>query len=151
MGAWFRDRCWRRPAWRPTMALARNAVREAMQHLAARGVVDLSRNRSPTIRRLDHLETLDILSVAAAMTALAAQAAARRYDPAQHHTLVASTLDALTHADAVDEPGMFSRARRHFYRILLHIGGNRELLRLFPGDQHAYHLCPVSEPAVAGH
>jgi DNA-binding GntR family transcriptional regulator len=75
---------------------------------------------------------LDILDVAGAMTALAAQTAARRYDPAQHAELVASTLAALAVADANDEPGMFSRARRHFYRVLLRIGGNRELLRLFP-------------------
>ena len=27
---------------------------------------------------------------------------------------------------------MFSRARRHFYRVLLGIGSNRELQRLFP-------------------
>src|SRR3546814_8722103 len=33
--------------------VGRNAVREAMQHLAARGVVDLSPNRSPAIRKLD--------------------------------------------------------------------------------------------------
>ena len=103
-----------------------------MQHLAARGVVDLSRNRSPTIRRLDLAETLEILAVASAMTTLAAQAAALGYDPAMHAELVATTLDALAQADAIDEPGMFSRARRHFYRVLLGIGSNRELQRLFP-------------------
>lgn len=112
--------------------VGRNAVREAMQQLAARGVVDLSRNRSPTIRRLDHAETIEILAVAKAMTVLAVECAARRYDPAQHAALVAAILDALAQADAVDEPGMFSRARRHFYRALLRIGGNRELQRLFP-------------------
>lgn len=113
-------------------AVGRNAVREAMQQLAARGVVDLSRNRSPTIRRLDHAETLEILAVASAMTTLAAQAAAKHFDPAQHGALVSATLDALVQADAIDEPGMFSRARRHFYRVLLDIGANRELQRLFP-------------------
>lgn len=112
--------------------VGRNAVREAMQHLAARGVVDLSRNRSPTIRRLDHAETLEILDVAGALTALAVQAAALRYDPVAHAALVTGALDALAQADAEDEPGAFSRARRHFYRVLLRIGENRELLRLFP-------------------
>jgi DNA-binding GntR family transcriptional regulator len=112
--------------------VGRNAVREAMQHLAARGVIDLSRNRSPTIRRLDHAETFEILAVAGVLTALVAQTAARAYDPAQHAALVAATLETLVQADAIDEPGMFSRARRHFYRVLLVIGGNRELLRLFP-------------------
>ena len=39
--------------------VGRNAVREAMQRLAARGVVDLSRHRSPAIRRLDGEETME--------------------------------------------------------------------------------------------
>ena len=112
--------------------VGRNAVREAMQQLAARGVVDLSRNRSPMIRRLDQAETLEILAVASALTTLAAKAAALGYDPGQHAALAADTLHALAQADTIDEPGMFSRARRHFYRVLLRIGANRELQRLFP-------------------
>ena len=112
--------------------VGRNAVREAMKHLSARGVVDLSRHRSPTIRLLDQDETFEILAVASAMTALAAQAAARHYVAKHHGQLLAATMDMLTEADRGDEPGMFSRARRHFYRALLLIGRNRELQRLFP-------------------
>ncbi len=112
--------------------VGRNAVREAMQSLHARGIIDLSRHRSPSIRRLDQDETFEILAVAGALAALAAQAAAHNFNGAQHAPLIASALEALTDADANDEPGMFSRARRHFYRVLLCIGGNRELLRLFP-------------------
>src|SRR3546814_8908277 len=48
--------------------VGRNAVREAMQHLAARGVVDLSPNRSPAIRKLDLAESMEVLDVASAMT-----------------------------------------------------------------------------------
>lgn len=112
--------------------VGRNAVREAMQQLAARGVVDLSRHRSPTIRLLDMAETFEILDVASVITALAAQAAACRYVASEHAASLAETIDALVQADAADEPGMFSRARRQFYRVLLAIGGNRELQRLFP-------------------
>jgi len=130
--------------------VGRNAVREAVQHLAARGVVDLSRNRSPTIRRLDHAETLEILDVAGALTALAAQAAARRYDPVNHAALVTATLDALVQADADDEPGAFSRARRHFYRVLLRIGGNRELQRLFPAISMHIIYAQYQSPRLRG-
>ena len=112
--------------------VGRNAVREAMQHLAARGVVDLTSHRSPTIRLLGKTETFEILDVASAITALAAESAARRYVASEHAALLAQTVDALIQADAADEPGMFSRARRQFYRVLLGIGGNRELQRLFP-------------------
>lgn len=113
-------------------ASGRNAVREAVQRLAARGVVDLSPNRSPAIRRLDLDETMEVLDVAKAMTVLALRTAALRFDAARHGELLAQTMDALAEADRVDEPGAFSRARRHFYRVLLEIGGNRELQRLYP-------------------
>jgi DNA-binding GntR family transcriptional regulator len=130
--------------------VGRNAVREAMQHLAARGVVDLSRNRSPTIRRLDHAETLEILDVAGALTAFAVEGAARRYDPVAHDALIAGALDALAEADADDQPGGFSRARRHFYRVLLRIGGNRELQRLFPAISMHIIYAQYQSPRLRG-
>ncbi|MGE4430380.1 MAG: GntR family transcriptional regulator [Sphingobium sp.] len=112
--------------------VGRNAVREAIQQLAARGVIDLSRHRSPMIRQLDIAETMEVLDVASAMTGLAVRTAADRYDAGLHADLLNATLIMLDEADRLDEPGMFSRARRDFYRTLLHIGGNRELQRLFP-------------------
>lgn len=112
--------------------VGRNAVREAIQHLAARGVVDLTRFRSPSIRRLDLVETMEILSVATVMTALVARTAAERFDAGAHRQRVNDALAQLTAANRDDEPGMFSKARRNFYRTLLQIGGNRELQRLFP-------------------
>ena len=112
-------------------SVGRNAVREAMQHLAGRGVVDLSPNRSPAIRRLDIAEIGEVLDVAKAMTRLVARSAAARYRPAHAEGLEA-TLDELAKAAASGETGQFNRARRGFYRTLLLIGGNRELQRLFP-------------------
>jgi DNA-binding GntR family transcriptional regulator len=112
--------------------VGRNAVREAVQQLAARGIIDLSRNRSPAIRQLDATETMEVLDVASVLARLAASTAAARYDRDAHAPMLAATLAMLEEADRLDEPGMFSRARRHFYRTLLLIGGNRELQRLFP-------------------
>ncbi|MET0376793.1 MAG: GntR family transcriptional regulator [Rhizorhabdus sp.] len=111
--------------------VGRNAVREAMQHLVVRGVVDLSPNRSPAIRRLDLTESMEVLDVAAALTRLAARAAALGYQP-RHGALIDRAIDDLDQAASAGEVAMFSRARRQFYRILLLIGGNRELQRLFP-------------------
>lgn len=110
----------------------RNAVREAMQRLAARGVVDLSRNRSPAIRRLDEAETMEVLTVAQAMTALVTRAAAGRFDSARDGDALDAIQARLESAAREDEVADFGRARRQFYRVLLDIGGNRELKRLFP-------------------
>lgn len=110
----------------------RNAVREAMQRLAARGVVDLSRNRSPAIRLLDEAETMEVLTVAQAMTALVLNAAASHFDGAKHGAALDDVQAQLEAAAGEDEIADFGRARRQFYRVLLDIGGNRELKRLFP-------------------
>jgi DNA-binding GntR family transcriptional regulator len=110
----------------------RNAVREAMQRLAARGIVDLSRHRSPSIRRMEDNEALEVLDVASVMTGLVLRTATSRYDP-DHHARALDEAEAALNAAALDdEQGDFGRARRGLYRLLLEIGGNRELQRLFP-------------------
>ncbi|KRB82260.1 GntR family transcriptional regulator [Sphingomonas sp. Root710] len=119
--------------------VGRNAVREAMQHLVARGVVDLSPNRSPAIRRLNLAECMDVMDVASAMTRLAARAAAAGYHPG-HAALVNGVIADLDEAAASGDPARFGRARRIFYRAILLIGGSRELQRLFPAiGMHIIH------------
>ncbi|MEO5597728.1 MAG: GntR family transcriptional regulator, partial [Novosphingobium sp.] len=76
-------------------AVGRNAVREAIQRLAVRGVVDLSRNKSPSIRILDRAETHEILDVAALMTGLAARAAAQGFDAVRHGAMLADAIQSL--------------------------------------------------------
>lgn len=112
--------------------VGRNAVREAIQRLSVHGVVDPSRHRSPTIRVLDLAETHEILDVAAAMTGLAARAAAHAFDSWRHGAMMNAAMAALEDVGTDSEPAHFSRARRQFYRTILAIGGNRELQRLFP-------------------
>jgi len=112
--------------------VGRNAVREAMQRLAMRGVIDLNRNRSASIRLLDRAETMEVLDVAAALTTLAAGAAAARYAQQDHGNILDAAMDDLALIGPMSEPHLFSRARRNFYRALLVIGGNRELQRVFP-------------------
>src|SRR3546814_1811285 len=102
-----------------------------MQHLAARGVVDLSPNRSPAIRKLDLAESMEVLDVASAMTRLLVRGAAAAYRP-EVAALLQSAMKDLAEAASASEPGHFGVARRRFYRSLLLIGGNRELQRIFP-------------------
>lgn len=112
--------------------VGRNAVREAMQRLAGRGVVDLSRHRSAAIRKLGFDETMGVLDVARMMTGLLAHTAARHFDANAHEAAIRATLDDLKAGQSERDAGAFSKARRRFYRNLLHIGGNAELERLFP-------------------
>lgn len=121
--------------------VGRNAVREAIQRLAATGIVDLSRNRSPSIRRLALEETLDVLEVAEAMTALLAHLAARNFDDPAHLPRIQAVLSELSDCAATRDPDAFSRARRRFYRTLLDIAGNGELDRHFSAmNMHIVYL-----------
>src|SRR3546814_11233556 len=103
-----------------------------MQHLAVRGIIELESNRSPSIRKLDLAESMEVLDVAEAMTALAARSAADRYTGQLHEALFADVLKRLDLGAAGREEGVFHAARRPFYRVLLQISENSELHRLFP-------------------
>jgi DNA-binding GntR family transcriptional regulator len=107
-------------------------VREALQRLAAEGIVDLHRNRGAAIRSLSLQETLDVLEVAELMTGLLARTAARAFDQSRHRKMLQAVLDDLARANRDGGPSVFSAARRHFYRALLDVGANQELRRLFP-------------------
>jgi DNA-binding GntR family transcriptional regulator len=111
--------------------VGRNAVREAIQRLAARGIVDLSRNRSPAVRKLSVDEALDVLDVAEAMTGLLTSRAAQKFDKKKHLIILQKVLRELDECETSADREAFSRARRHFYRALLDICGNSELVRLF--------------------
>jgi len=115
--------------------VGRNAVREAMQRLAVRGIVDLSRNRSPSIRLLSYEEAVAVLEVAEVLTGLLARSAAQRYNARLHRAALQGAMKQLAECEALDDAQSFAQARRHFYRVLLDIAGNSELNRLFSAIQ----------------
>lgn len=111
--------------------VGRNAVREAIQWLAAKGVVDLSRHRSPSIRQLSLDEVLEVLDVAEAMNCLLVRLAARNFELGRHQLAYRQLLDDLkTHGATLDAEA-FASVRRRFYRTLLETASNRELARHF--------------------
>jgi len=127
--------------------VGRNSVREALQRLAAEGIVVLHRHRGAAIRSLSMQETLDVLEVAERMTGLLARAAARGAAASGLKAILIDSLKALKAADAISDAVAFTSARRRFYRCLLDMGGNRELQRLFPTIQmpivYAQHRLPA--------
>ncbi|ODV43966.1 GntR family transcriptional regulator [Cupriavidus sp. UYMMa02A] len=123
--------------------VGRNSVREALQRLAAEGIVDLPRHRGAVIRRLSLQETLDVLDVAERMTGLLARAATRGIGNRAAAQALHASVQALVAAGKAHDGESFSSARRQFYRTLLEMGDNRELRRLFPSIHmpivHAQH------------
>ena len=115
--------------------VSRNSVREALQQLAAQGVVEILRNKGAAIRSLSLQETLEVLDVAERMTGLLAKSAALGVASGKSGQPIAQALAELTQANAMQDAEAFARARRGFYRALLNTSGSRELQRLFPTIQ----------------
>lgn len=112
--------------------VSRNSVREALQRLAAEGVVDIIRHRGAVIRSLSERETMDVLDVAERMMGLLARTAAREIANGQSSHAIARALEQLNAANDDSDAAAFSTARRAFYRALLDTGDSNELRRLFP-------------------
>lgn len=111
--------------------VGRNAVREAIHWLAAKGVVDISRNRSPSIRELSLDEVMEVLEVAEALNAVLARLAARNLDRGGQAQALRQLIQELGAKALPQDPELFATTRRKFYRLLLDAAGNRELRRHF--------------------
>lgn len=112
--------------------VSRASVREALQRLAAQGLIELHRNKGAAIRTLSAQETLEVLDVAERMTGLLARSAARAIAAGAPRTLIEDALAHLDEADRGQDPDAFAGARRALYRALLATSGSRELRRLLP-------------------
>ena len=115
--------------------VSRNSVREALQRLAAEGVVELSRNKGAAIRSLTLAQTLEVLDVAERMTGLLALSAAKGVAAGRPPQSIEQALNELNAANELNDAAGFARARRSFYRALLEASGSQELRRLFPSIQ----------------
>lgn len=115
-----------------SFGVSRNSVREALQRLAAEGVVELLRHKGAAIRLLSLQETLDVLDVAERINGLLARAAARGIARGASGEPLASALRLLGEADAAGDAEGFRKGRRDYYRALLGLAASRELQRLFP-------------------
>lgn len=112
--------------------VSRASVREALQRLAAQGLIELHRNKGAAIRTLSAQETLEVLDVAERMTGLLARSAARAIAAGAPHAPIQDALARLREADHSQDPDAFASARRGLYRTLLATSGSRELRRLLP-------------------
>lgn len=111
--------------------VGRNSVREALQRLAADGIIEVVRHKGAVVCSLSLRETLDVLDVAERLTGLLARAAARAVAQGGATQALEHALDRLNKAAHASAPEDFTRARRHFYRVLLDLGASRELRRMF--------------------
>lgn len=114
-------------------AASRSTVREALNQLAASGIVVLTQQRGAQIRLMSIQEAIDSLVVTGHLYALAAQLAAKHVGRPGAKKSLQAALDRVTAFDPSSISPEHTLARDHFYFVLAGIAGNSELTRVLPG------------------
>ncbi|MDX3911576.1 MAG: GntR family transcriptional regulator [Sphingobium sp.] len=115
-----------------TYGVSRGPVREALNKLAAIGVVDLTMQRGARVKMLNVNEALDTLVVAQALVALAARLAAQNIDAPGARVMMEAAADKLASFDPASTGPDFALARSGFYRTLAIIANNDQLKLVLP-------------------
>jgi DNA-binding GntR family transcriptional regulator len=115
--------------------VSRGSVREALNRLAAEGIVSLNPHRGAEVRRLSRKEASDILILLETLIGLACRLAASKISRSGNKALLRQTLASLLQAPFSTGAFEFVHLRNKFYRTLLDIGDNSELTRILPSVQ----------------
>lgn len=113
--------------------VSRGPVREALNWLAAHGIVSLTLQRGAQVRRLSREEAIDILVVVESLIGLAACLAALRAQSSEEERKLRGALTRLEEFDPTSGSPEYAHARDSFYGALMDIAGNAELRRIMPG------------------
>jgi DNA-binding GntR family transcriptional regulator len=116
-------------------SVSRGSVREALNRLAAEGIVALNPHRGAEVRRLSRKEASDILVLLETLIGLACRLAALNITKGNNKALLRATLVSLLQAPFATSAYEFVHLRNKFYRTLLDIGDNAELARILPSVQ----------------
>lgn len=115
--------------------VGRSTVREAIQRLAAEGVVSTHPFKGAQIRQLSRTEARNVLLILELLVGLAARQAAGSIDKPGCRDRFVEAFERLLGFEKDGDSYELVRARNHFYRTMTHIGGNDELERLLSGMQ----------------
>jgi DNA-binding GntR family transcriptional regulator len=126
--------------------MSRGPVREALNALAAIGVVELTPQRGAQITFLGIQQAIDILIVTQSLIGTAARLAAMNIDKGDGRERMQAALNALAAFDSNDNSPAFAIARESFYATLKQVSGNSELRRILPGVQ--VHIIRVQYRAI---
>lgn len=112
------------------LQVSRSSVREALSRLAAEGVVTIVRHKGAVISSVTKAQYLEILRVLDYLVGLTARLAAENIDAPGHRELVQEELRRLVSPPSNLSTFDLARERNRFYRVLLQVGGNREVKRV---------------------
>ena len=113
------------------LGCSRGSLRPAMIHLAAEGVITLSRFKGARISVLSRKSIYDLLDVLETLVTLLATKACDNIDEAGRARLTEAS-QALEEAGQGSDSGTYLQRRKEFYDTLFDISGNNELRRAIP-------------------
>lgn len=112
--------------------LSRSSVREALNQMAADGIVEILPYRGARIRKLTKEEAANILSITEVILGLAARQAAAHIDEGDARDRLKESFDAIANHGGDNDHTDFIRRRNHYFRTLISINRNDEIWRLLP-------------------
>lgn len=114
------------------LGISRGSLRESLKHLAAAGIVTLSRYRGAYIGLLDRTAAEQLLDTLEPLARLAARLAAENCTTAEAQALIQVADEDLDRAARSGNRANYLEARRRFYDAMIDLGGNKELARVIP-------------------
>lgn len=114
------------------LGISRGSLREALKHLAADGIVDLSRFRGAYIATLNRKSVLDLLDTLEPLARLGARLAAQHCATSGGCEELLKSAERLGALHSGGGRGAYLTERRHFYDLMIGLGGNFELARCIP-------------------
>lgn len=112
------------------LGISQGPVREALRDLAVLGLVELEPYRGARVRRPSTSEFREAMGVRAELEALAAVAACPRATPADLAGL-RGIVEEMVELAAAGELRRYVRRNTDFHRAVVHLSGNRTLVRLW--------------------
>lgn len=109
---------------------SRGPVREALNRLAATGVVELTLQRGACVRKLTVEEAIDILVVVEGLVGIAARLAAQRIGRPGARETIEAARDRILTIDRSTGTADYATARDTFYAAITRTAGNDQLSRL---------------------
>jgi DNA-binding GntR family transcriptional regulator len=113
----------------------RGTIREVLQRLSSTGVVRMVPQKGARVRRLTRREVVEVLDLVEILLGLAARGAAKAVSDANLRKGLEARYAALVNTRFDEDFNGFVVAREDYYRYLMQLSGNRELIRLFPAIQ----------------
>lgn len=114
------------------LKISRGSLREALKHLAAAGIVNLTRFRGAYIATLDRKSVFDLLDTLEPLACLGARLAAENRIGEPKGESILAAAKRLEEVHAGGNRGEYLNERRRFYDIMMELGGNNELARAIP-------------------